>query len=79
MRAYPGDGLWEKYERNEIKLIQANIPNQFFADKYSHLPWMIPDAWIIHNPSLSQFDFWNIIKKYTNGDIFFAAECDRNE
>jgi len=53
---YPGTGLWNMYEKSQIRLtkirdnrVRRNCSGMF-SEKYEHLPECVPSAWMIENP-----------------------------
>ena len=59
LAVYPGTDLWGDYKQGKIELVKRRqYPFGFFSEKYAHLPWACPDAWMPKNDymSLNEFD-----------------------
>jgi radical SAM superfamily enzyme YgiQ (UPF0313 family) len=68
---FPGTIIWKMYNKGEIKVTSQGTPNRFFAKKYSHLPWAVPEAYFIENENMSFKEFYDIKNEYKKYGVVY--------
>ncbi len=56
-----GCEMWNQYVEGKYEIIRKNYEKAFFVEKYEHLPWAYPDAWMFKNQYMSKNEFEKII------------------
>ena len=67
LKIFPGTKLWDDFQKRKFeveKITDDGMLNNPFAEKYSHLIWMVPELWSIKNNTMSLDEEINIRKEF---------------